>query len=395
MSTGHEMGEYGGSDDEFWLNATVAETGRIMLQEGIEQAYAFSLSIGFENDKPELYEGLLESAANQLLYDLDIESQNVGLQYYSQRLERSGDLYDAEMAAELAGLLAKDPDNELVSQELFLIALELPKRITANTDFELTEEFIENILRISMHLEAAGFIDMQADVLRDYGMYAIEMAQKFNPVAANESAEALFIMLENIAVVLYDTQPDLAKLAYSLLPWDSREHVSSIVFSNVVFDLLHKQQYDLLRNLATGKDAPPLRRLWSEIVSRTQSQAIPARIWSEKTMETVLDVWPRLADTWTSPDLTEGQDFGMALGLMGRVDLLSLVISSAAEFEDCEQTVASAAYGFGYSFNQDGFYRFQMLLIDLGDEVRKEAVDLFNQAVIDAEEDNRHIALYN
>lgn len=333
---------------------------------------------------------LMHQAAGVLFRSGDPALQEHGIGFLAWEAEHSPSTSSGNNIAYDAKYDARHEESREFARRCFEVSL-MHFRFTAQAeDFVPTAGFFEDFNAATARMQEESYPELYTGAIKEFAPVAIQAATIYEPKLEVEGTDydktTIDEVLATVAGVLGKSDPEIAEQARALITSDQWKMLSNaektddtLTDAMLAGDFVKAQEVMADHNLIQGLWHPMTERLVTEEDSDD---------WGNAVIDAILAAKPDYFSEYgsaedDSADFFIGRPVGAIIGLLGRTDIIDMVIVPQERKNVAMFTAAGIAQGLGVRGNREGLAHLFSRTPHYTDEI-KEAVQANFDAGIQA-----------
>jgi hypothetical protein len=282
---------------------------------------------------------------------------------------------------------ARSENSREFARRCFEISL-MHFRFTANAeDFVPTASFFEDFIAVVGRMDEGNFPELYVGAIKEFAPVAIAAAIHYAPQPETEGRDSdkatIDEVLARVASNLRKSDPEVADQARSLITSEQWIRLSNAEYiDNALTDALMAGDFAAAQEIMTSTGHNLIQRLWRPMTQRLTTEN-GSEAWGNGVIDTILAAEPDYFSHYgaaedDAADFMLGRPVGVVIGLLGRTDLMDMVIVPQERQNVAMVTACGIAQGLGVRGNREGLDYLLTRLPHYTDQIKSAVVENFD-----------------
>ena len=336
---------------------------------------------------------LMHQAAGVLFRSGDPALQEHGLGFLAWEAEHSPSTSSGNGIAYDAKYDARHEESRGFAGRCFEVSL-MHFRFAAQAEgFVPSAGFLEDFNAATARMQEEGFPELYVGAIKEFAPVAIAAATDYVPKPETEGTDydkgTIDEALATVAGTLRKSDPELAEQARALITEEQWKMLSGAEQTdNAVTDALLAGDFTAAQEIMTSSDHNLIQRLWYPMAERLVTDEGSTE-WGNAVIDAVLAAKPDYFSHYgaaedDSADFFLGRQVGAIIGLLGRTDVVDMVIVPQERKNVAMMTAAGIAQGLGVRGNREGLAYLMAKTPHYTDEIREAVQTNFDTSLQEA-----------
>lgn len=358
--------------------SAIFEISQTMLREGIVEAYDRAAQLDLQDHAG--VAAYLDKAAFLLADEESQPAQAVAFDYFSMLLSMRPSVETALQLADFAENHTDQPQYQDVIAWCSDLSVRHLRAAVARDDFVITPDLVQCFNQVVGRLELLGDSASYQEVVQELGPIIVAAAINFMGTESSDMDMEYESSLETVAITLHESDTNLAECAYNLIPSkESKEFVDHTIVSNLVAHAFERNDFEGARIIAQSHPHLYMQKVWKLMAEKFHTDTQAASEWSKDVFLVIQQAWPEYFTSLQCADTIEGEYFGYALGMSGRLDIIAQVAAASSDIYACFETITCAAFGMGFTGKSTEFASLQSITLTYPQEIQTDLVVAYDK----------------
>ena len=371
------------------IAATANDLAVVMQEQGLEAALERA-----EVEAANFLHGanyLMHEAADVLFCSDDPTIQEHGLGFLTWEAEHSPSTSSGNDIAYVAKYDARDEESREFARRCFEIALMHFRFATQAEGFVPTVDFLEDFNAATARMEEEGFPELYVSAITEFAPVVIAVATDYQPKSGTEGTDndrtTIDDALATVAGTLRKSDPEVVEQARALITTEQWKMLSNAEQSdNAITDALMAGDFALAQEIMVSSGHNLIQRLWHPMAERLATEEGSAE-WGNGVIDVILTAKPDYFSYYgqakdDAVDLFLGRPVGAIIGLLGRTDIVDMVIVPQERENVAMMTAAGIAQGLGVRGNHEGLTHLLSRAPHYTDDIKEAVQAIFDDASV-------------
>ena len=321
----------------------------------------------------------MRNAAARMIEEPDIDRAQSGLGYFALLSDISPMLEEAQIIAEIAEKIARNPGSEEFTRQCLLVSFNYLRTLSQVDEFKPDAAYVSTLSLITSIAEGRGQDELVRMAVVEHNVHALAAIREYQRTHQGQETGDMVWLLQTIATELYDTEPAVAERAVRMISLeDDRYGALQSIASIEIVKAFEANDFETAKNKCRDYPSLSLTNLWVEVINKVQMQPEQAKIWYDNVESALTGAWPDYFTSMDNVDETERHYFGLALGMLGKTDTLTTVVRATAKGSSCNLMAIFASFGYGMAANKAGFDEFYAQTNALDADIRETMAESYD-----------------